>query len=60
MPTAKEIENMLGLVDIDMKDFYKIYSDEKLKKAIYFAKDLKNRYSVLWMYFDIFGKNYIK
>ena len=30
----------------------KMYGKEKIQNAIWFAKDLKDRYSVLWMYFE--------
>lgn len=57
MPKAEEIEQMLSKVGIDMKDFYKMYGKEKIQDAILYAKDLKNRYTVLWLYYDMFGEN---
>lgn len=48
---------MLSKVGIDMKDFYKMYGKEKIQDAILYAKDLKNRYTVLWLYYDLFGEN---
>ena len=53
MPSSKEIEQMLGKVELDMKEFYGMYSEEKIKNAISFAKDLKDRYTVLWLNYDI-------
>ena len=29
--------------------------DEKTRAAIWYAKDLKDRYTVLWLYYDLFG-----
>lgn len=56
LPKSEEIENMLSLAEIDMNDFYNLYGTEKINTAITFAKDLKDRYTVLWMYYDFFGK----
>ena len=55
-PTAKEIEDMLRAVGMDISEFYTLYGEEKIKTAISYAKDLKDRYSVLWMYYDLFGE----
>lgn len=55
MPNSSEIRQMLSLVDLDMEYFYEFYGNEKIKKAIKYAKDLKDRYTVLWLYYDLFG-----
>jgi len=55
MPKASEIEAMLGAVGMNMDEFYKLYSQDKLKDAVRYAKDLKDRYTVLWLYNDLFG-----
>jgi len=55
MPTQKEIINMLSAVELDIKDFYKFYGEEKINNAKLFAKDLKDRFSVLWLYYDFLG-----
>ena len=52
MPTAKEIKRMLSFVNLDINDFYALYGKEKINDAILYAKDLKDRYTVLWMYYD--------
>lgn len=57
MPSPKEIEDMLALAEIDMAEFYKLYSEEKINNAVWYAKDLKDRYTVLWLYYDLFGGN---
>lgn len=54
-PKASEIEAMLNAVDLDMKEFHQLYSREKLADAVFYAKELKDRYTVLWMYYDLFG-----
>ena len=55
MPTAAEIERMLSLVNLDMKEFYALYGEEKIENAILYAKDLKDRYTVLWINYDFYG-----
>lgn len=55
MPTADEIEDMLRLAELDIKEFYALYGEAKIKDAILYAKDLKDRYTVLWLYYDLFG-----
>lgn len=55
-PTAKEIEKMLNKVGLDLSEFYAFYGKEKIEKAVKYAKDLKDRYTVLWLNYDIFGE----
>ena len=57
VPSAKQIEDMLALVGLDKKEYYALYGEEKIQTAIKWAKDLKDRYTVLWLYFDLFGGN---
>ena len=38
-----------------MQEFHKLYSDKKIDDAIWYAKELKDRYTVLWLYYDLFG-----
>ena len=54
-PSAEKIKELLALVDLDIKEFYTLYNKEKLNDAILYAKDLKDRYTVLWMHYDYFG-----
>ena len=54
-PTPDQILEMLESVDLFMEDFEKTYSVEKRADAIRYAKDLKDRYSVLWTYEQIKG-----
>ncbi len=58
MPKASEIEALLGNVGLYMKDFYSFYGTERINNAIMYAKDLKDRYTVLWLYYDLFGKRF--
>ena len=55
MPKAEEIEKMLTAVGLDKAEFYKLYSDKKIADAILYAKELKDRYTVLWLHYDLFG-----
>lgn len=55
MPSADEIKAMLDLVELDLGEFYSLYGEEKIKTAIKYAKDLKDRYTVLWMNYDLRG-----
>jgi len=57
MPKASEIEKMLGSVGLKMDEFYALYSEKKIADAKLYAKELKDRYTVLWLYYDLFGKH---
>lgn len=58
MPSADEIIKMLEIVDFNINEFYDIYGIEKIKTAVKYAKDLKDRYTVLWLNYDLFGGVY--
>lgn len=60
MPSADEIKDMLSIVNLDMKEFYDMYGAEKIDDAILYAKDLKDRYTVLWCNYDMFGNKFIR
>lgn len=51
MPKAKEIEEMLKLGGLEMDKFYRFYPAEKIENAKLYAKELKDRYTVLWIYY---------
>ncbi len=55
-PTAKEIEEMLELAELHMHDFYDLYNEQRRQDAVLYAKDLKDRYTVLWLYYDLLGE----
>ncbi|MBQ8163920.1 MAG: sn-glycerol-1-phosphate dehydrogenase [Clostridia bacterium] len=55
MPTSEKIKELLSLVELDMTEFYQMYGKEKIKNAVLYAKDLKDRYTVLWLNYDLFG-----
>lgn len=52
-PSSDEMIGYLKSIELDIDDFQKLYGDEKIGNALKFAKDLKDRYTVLWMYYDL-------
>jgi glycerol-1-phosphate dehydrogenase [NAD(P)+] len=50
-PKADYILGLLDASDISFDEFKAVYSPEKISDAIWFAKDLKDRYTVLWLYY---------
>lgn len=54
MPPAEKVLKMLEHVGLDINDFYNMYGEEKIKDAVKYAKDLKDRYTVLWLNYDLF------
>lgn len=56
MPRYSEIIDILNSVNLDINDFNNMYGKQKINDAITYAKDLKDRYTVLWLYYDLFGK----
>ena len=55
MPSAQQILDILSPVGYDINEFYSFYGEQKINDAIRYAKDLKDRYTVLWMNYDING-----
>lgn len=53
-PTADQIRQMLVEVGFNLEDFENLYGKEKIHASTLFGKDLKDRYSVLWIYFNLF------
>ena len=49
-PSAEDFEQMLLAVDLHCADFVATYGEEKIRDAVRFGKDLKDRYTVLWLY----------
>lgn len=52
-PSSKEMLTYINRIGLDIKEFFNHYGAEKIQNAIWFAKDLKDRYTVLWLYFDL-------
>ena len=55
MPKAAQVEAMLVAAGLDISEFYDLYGKENIADAVAYGKELKDRYSVLWMYYDLFG-----
>ena len=53
VPASEEILKMLCDAELPIDDFYKMYSSEKLEDAYNYAKELKDRYTVLWLYSSV-------
>ena len=45
---------MLTDCGFDLSLFAQMYGENKIRNGIWFGKDLKDRYSVLWLYFNLF------
>ena len=52
-PTSEEIKSYIQSIDLDLEDFVTLYGEQKINNALWFAKDLKDRYSVLWLNFEL-------
>ncbi len=61
MPSMEEISLTLEKVGLDYSEFLSYYGEEKIHDAIKYAKDLKDRYTFLWMLYDFgyFKEDYI-
>ena len=53
VPSSAQLIGYLTSVGLDIRDYEKLYGSEKIQNALWYAKDLKDRYSVLWMYYDL-------
>ena len=53
VPSYEDIYDMLYLVGLNIDEFYSLYGKEKIGDAILYAKDLKDRYTVLWLNYDL-------
>lgn len=56
VPSSEELLSYVESIGLDIKIFEEQYGEEKINNALWFAKDLKDRFSVLWLYFDLFYK----
>ena len=50
VPSSSELLSLIESIGLDINEFDKLYGEEKIKNAMLYAKDLKDRYSVLWLY----------
>ena len=54
VPSSNYFIELLNKVDLPMNKFYELYGKEKIENAVYYGKDLKVRYTVLWLYYTLF------
>lgn len=50
-PSSEMMIEYLSSIGLDISEFKKKYGKEKINDSILYAKDLKDRYSVLWLYY---------
>ena len=51
VPSSEDILHNLEVAGMDLKEFDDLYGAEKIEECKWLAKDLKDRYSVLWIYY---------
>ena len=54
-PTSEQMRELTERVGLSYDNFREFYGEDKIKDAYLYAKDLKDRYSVLWTYYDLFN-----
>ena len=52
MPSPEEIIKMLNVAELDFEELFATYGDKKVNDAVLYAKDLKDRYTVLWLNYE--------
>lgn len=52
-PGKEEILGILHAIGYNMDEFWNMYGEDMIKDSIVFAKDTKDRYTVLWLLHDI-------
>ena len=54
-PSSAQMLALTEKIGLSYDDFQELYGKDKLADAHLYAKDLKDRYTVLWMYYDLFS-----
>ena len=52
-PSSARMLELTEKIGLSYDSFKKLYGEEKIAEAHLYAKDLKDRYTVLWMYYDL-------
>ena len=52
-PSSDEMLSLCEQVGLDISVFETLYGEAKISDALLYAKDLKDRYTVLWTYYDL-------
>ncbi len=55
-PSSSEMASYIEKIGLDLNGFESFYTKKKIEDALWFAKDLKDRYTVLWLYFELLYK----
>jgi len=55
LPSGAEIRRLLSSAGLDAAELYRTYGERKIGEAKAYAKDLKDRYTVLCMSYDLLG-----
>lgn len=53
-PTKEEVLELVAKIGLDYDEFVKLYGEEKIADGLLYAKDLKDRYTILWLYYEFF------
>ncbi len=53
-PSSEKMEEYLESIGLFIEDFDSTYGKDKIETAMKYAKDLKNRYTLLWLYYYCF------
>jgi len=54
VPSSQHIMDLLTVAGMDYSEFEALYGAKKIDDCVWFAKDLKDRYTVLWVYYLLF------
>ena len=52
-PTGREMTELMQRAGYEMEDFVDFYGDAHIRRGIRYAKDLKDRYTLLWVLHDV-------
>lgn len=52
-PRAQDMQALVERIGLSYDHFLSFYGEQKRADAKWYAKDLKDRYSVLWLYYDL-------
>ena len=52
-PGSARMLELTERIGLRYPEFRQFYGDAKIADALLYAKDLKDRYTVLWMYYDL-------
>ena len=53
-PTKEKMRALVENIGLPYESFLSFYGEKKIADAVWYAKDLKDRYTVLWLWFDLF------